>query len=117
MKKLIALFLLVLLAAAVSAQTIPLNTSLHNKFSIDLASNPTTGFRWHLGNKLIEKLVRPLGSEFIPPQTQLVGAGGREIWRFQAMGRGRTKIVLEYARPWEKGYKPADRRVYEVIIK
>jgi inhibitor of cysteine peptidase len=119
MKKIACLALLLLSVAslAASAETIPINTRLYNKFSIDLASNPTTGYGWRLGGKLNGELIKPLGSQFIPPQTQLVGAGGREIWRFQAVGRGRTKIVLEYARPWEKNIKPADRRVYEVLIK
>jgi inhibitor of cysteine peptidase len=119
MKKTIGLVLLlfVLCSAAFSAETIPIKTLLHKKFSINLASNPTTGYSWRLGGKLLGKLVKPLGSQFIPPQTQLVGAGGREIWNFQAVGRGRTKIVLEYARPWEKNIKPVDTRVYEIIIK
>lgn len=109
--------MLLLCGVAAASAIAPLATSLHNKFSIVLASNPTTGYSWRLGGKLDRRLVKQVGSKFIPPQTKLVGAGGREVWTFQAVGRGRARIVLEYVRPWEKNIKPVDTRVYEVIIK
>jgi len=72
-------------------------------YTIDLDSNPTTGYSW--------RLVSPTNSVFMlvtntygPKKNteRLVGSGGVEHWTFKAVGKGRAELVLEYMRPWEK---------------
>ena len=86
------------------------------EFSIFLDSNRTTGYEWRLAWPLDERMVHFVRSEYAP-LGGLVGAGGREEWTFLAKGRGETEILLEYARPWEKGQPPAARARIRVSIK
>ena len=72
-------------------------------YSVDLDSNPTTGYSW--------KLASPTNSVFMlvtnsyepgKHPTDMVGVGGVEHWTFKAMQKGRAELTLEYMRPWEK---------------
>jgi len=87
------------------------------EFSIFLDSNRTTGYEWRLARPIDERVVHFVRSEYAPPKDGLVGAGGREEWTFVAKARGETEILLEYARPWEKGQPPAARARIRVSVK
>jgi inhibitor of cysteine peptidase len=86
------------------------------ELTVTLASNPTTGYHWELAVPLDEAIVKLVASEYKPPQTTLVGAGGQEIWTFRAIGRGETVISLKYVRPWEKDLPAARTASYTVTI-
>ena len=77
------------------------------EFSVSLDSNRTTGYQWRLARPLNQRMVQLVRSEYVPPERGLTGAGGREEWVFLAKGSGRTEILLEYVRPWEKEQPPA----------
>ena len=68
-------------------------------FRITLDSNPTTGYAWRLGAPLPD-VVRLVESRYFPgpDAAHLMGAGGREVWTFQAVQPGQGAIQLEYAR-------------------
>jgi inhibitor of cysteine peptidase len=71
------------------------------KFTIELQSNPSTGYRWHLlyFNKSILKLIY---SEFATQPTNQIGtAGGVQRFNFEATKKGTTSIKLIYKRSWE----------------
>jgi predicted secreted protein len=87
------------------------------EFSIFLDSNRTTGYEWRLARPIDERMVHFVRSEYAPPKSGLAGAGGREEWTFLAKGRGKTEILLEYVRPWEKGKPPAARARIRVSIR
>ncbi len=87
------------------------------EFSIFLDSNRTTGYEWRLARPLDERMVHFVRSEYAPPKGGLAGAGGREEWIFLAKGSGKTEILLEYVRPWEKGQPGAARARIRVSIK
>ncbi len=70
---------------------------------ISLASNPSTGYGWHVA-EIDEAIIKQVGeTEFIQEQTdeQIVGAGGTEVLRFEAVGSGTTMLTLTYNRAWE----------------
>jgi inhibitor of cysteine peptidase len=71
------------------------------KFKIELESNPSTGYRWHLVffNKSILKLI---SSEFVPNLTNQIGSSGIERFNFEATKEGRTSMKIVYKRAWEK---------------
>jgi len=87
------------------------------EFTVTLESNRTTGHEWRLARPLDEGMVQLVRSEYAPPEGGRVGEGGREEWVFLAKGSGKTEILLEYVRPWEKGQPPAARARIEVSIK
>jgi len=70
------------------------------KFTINLQSNPSTGYRWHLlyFDKSILKLITP---EFAPKPTNQIGTAGIQQFNFEATKEGTTNIRLGYKRSWE----------------
>ncbi len=40
-----------------------------------------------------------------PGDAGIVGAGGREVWTFEAIETGTTEVRMEYSQPWEGGLK------------
>lgn len=87
-----------------------------NNFKIELKSNATTGYQWKLAAPLDEKIVRLVSSDYIAPNTNLIGAGGKEVWVFKAVRKGKTKITLDYVRAWEK-ISPEMRNIYIVEVR
>lgn len=87
----------------------------NEEFRITLDSNATTGFEWDFAAPLDDSVVRFVSKVYEGPKTQLMGAGGKEVWTFRAVSRGKTEIHLKYSRPWEEG--PAARNaVYSVVV-
>lgn len=113
----------ILIVLVIFALTVPafakgsvINTKAGNTFKIQLESNASTGFQWKLAVPLDEKIVKLVSSDYIAPNTNLVGAGGKEVWVFKAIKKGTTKISLKYVRPWEK-IAPVSQKVYTIIVK
>ena len=50
------------------------------------------------------------------PETEMVGAGGKEVWTFQGVRPGETTVGLEYVRPWETGVNPVVVKSYGVTV-
>lgn len=77
--------------------------------AIILESNPSTGYRWQV-IELDESILQQIGETDYAPhdpgQPSLPGQAGQEIWRFQAVGPGRTTLQLVYRRSWEKEVEP-----------
>jgi inhibitor of cysteine peptidase len=65
---------------------------------ITLESNVTTGFAWTLARGLDPSVLELVDSTYVEPETELVGAGGEEIWTFRAVGEGSTELELSYER-------------------
>lgn len=84
-------------------------------FALTLRSNPTTGYIWQLAEPLNERIIRFTGNEYRSDKTGLMGAGGREIWTFKAVGSGETRINLKYVRPWEKDTAPAKTAQFRIV--
>jgi inhibitor of cysteine peptidase len=86
------------------------------EFSLPLASNPTTGYRWDLAKPLNTNFVRLLTNEYVRPDSRLMGAGGTEVWKFKAVTQGNTEIDLKYARSWETNVEPVQKTNIAVVI-
>ena len=91
-----------------------ISTSNGQEFEVALDSNPSTGYQW-LVTGLDESLVMLLEDEYVPPESNLIGAGGKQVFTFRALGEGQTGIDFEYARPWELQNPEATYRV-EVLV-
>src|SRR5207253_11430173 len=69
---------------------------------VTLPSNASTGYEWTLV-KHDPKRLKPVGKpEFIAPKSHMIGAGGQQVFRFQARAPGSTSIELQYVRPFQK---------------
>ena len=85
-------------------------------FDIRVPSNPTTGHQWKvLFDNARLNLVE---SEYIEAEDkELVGASGEEVFSFEALKRGDTKVSLEYIRAFEPGTPPIIERAYAITVK
>jgi predicted secreted protein len=86
------------------------------RFAVTLNANPTTGYAWALAADPDPKVLRPLGSSFERPADAPPGAGGQDVWTFDAVGRGNATITLVYRRPWEQHTPPARTHVVTVRV-
>ena len=74
------------------------------------------GYQWKLYDNLTEGVVKLVKSEYLAPDTKMVGAGGKEVWMFKAVEPGETTVDLEYVRPWETGVEPEVVKSYGVTV-
>ncbi len=89
-------------------------------YTIKLKSNPTTGYFWFIVN-YDHNLLKLKKHRYVPPKTNLVGAGGYEMWVFSPTVAAlkaphATPVKLIYARPWElKSAKALKRDQFKVV--
>lgn len=89
------------LTADANGKTIDL--TLNQTLVLTLDSNATTGYKWNLVGEPNAQVVKFISSNYNAPQTNpgVVGAGGTETWKFQAVGVGKTTFKLGYFRPFD----------------
>lgn len=97
------LFFLGSVNAATDTMTLNVNAQ-QPSFQVTLPANPTTGFKWTVTN-YDQSLLQLTSSNYIAPQSKLIGAGGQMQFTF-ALAPGKTYpastiIQFKYARPWE----------------
>jgi inhibitor of cysteine peptidase len=83
---------------------------------VTLASNPSTGYSWVL-KTLDAKVVEQTAQKFVPPENQIPGKGGQEVWTFTAKAAGTTPLRLEYRRPWEKDVAPGEVFEAKLVVR
>ncbi|MFC1979727.1 protease inhibitor I42 family protein [Chloroflexota bacterium] len=75
-----------------------------DKIRVKLCSNPTTGFKWTY-EMSVENVLKEEDYDFEEPEGNLLGAGGIDVWTFEAIEKGTVEVRMEYSRPWEGGEK------------
>ena len=79
---------------------------------VALMGNPTTGFTWNIV-EYDKNVLKSEGSDFVR-ESDLIGAGGTEVFKFSAIGKGKTNLVIQYNRVWEKDVKPL--QVFNITV-
>jgi inhibitor of cysteine peptidase len=82
-----------------------------------LESNPTNGYSWELSQPLDKNYIALISAKYVPGQSKLIGAAGKEVWTFKALKPGKPVISFSYLRPWEKDEQPADKKEFRLIIR
>jgi predicted secreted protein len=85
------------------------------EFAVELEANPSTGYTWHV-IKGDSHYVRLLREETIPSSEKRPGAPGKQFFYFQTLTKGRTPLLLEYRRSWEKDAPPANAFSITLVI-
>ena len=83
---------------------------------VTLEGNPTTGYLWGLlaGN---DAVLKPASDyTFKADNPNLVGAGGKFTFKFQAVGVGSAPLKFGYQRPWEQ-VPPAETFAVTINVK
>lgn len=68
---------------------------------VSLPANPSTGFTWQYSSPPDPSILMERDRKFVSKHPGLPGAGGTEVLRYEAVGRGQTSVHLEYKRLWE----------------
>ena len=84
---------------------------------VTLEGNPTTGYSWEVAEPLNEQVLRQMGEAEFQQESDLVGAGGVQILRFEAVNAGKTTLKLVYHRPWEEGVEPLETYSIEIVVR
>ena len=103
------------LNAADSGKQITANAG--DSFTVTLDSNPSTGFSWSISSITDEDVIDDVNNEFNGADTGMVGAGGQEVWTFEAVDKGSSTIEMKYRRSWEQGVEPAATFNVTVVVK
>jgi len=82
--------------------------TVDDPFTVTLCSNATTGFQWTESAQISDPTVlQQTNHEFVPPEGDVLGAPGKEVWTFQALKEGECTVSMEYSQPWEGGEEAA----------
>ena len=84
---------------------------------VTLEGNPTTGYSWELAEPLDEQVLRQAGEAEFKSESDLIGAGGVQILRFEAVNAGKFTLKLVYHRPWEKDVEPLEAYSIQVVVR
>ncbi len=76
----------------------------HGTLLVAVCSNPTTGFRW-TWPAYTHGLLKYVARSYTEPAPGLVGAAGKDLFRFRANHDGTGRIRLTYSQPWAGGQK------------
>lgn len=94
---------------------IPIKVASGEEFSIALASNPSTGFRWKMTLPEDDQTVAFLGSEHVVSEEVMPGVPGTEVFKFKAATPGEIKADFVYIRPWETITAPP-RKIFTILV-
>jgi len=90
--------------------------NIGDTFSVELEGNPSTGYTWEVADMDIAVL-KQVGETEFKTRSDLVGASGILILRFETIGRGETTLNLVYHRPWEEDIPPEEIFEVSVVVK
>ena len=82
--------------------------------TVELKSNPSTGYRWQTADAGENGVLKAEKDEFIAPDTTRCGAPGLQRLSFTPAAPGETTLHLVYVRPWQKNAPPA--RSFRVTV-
>ncbi len=87
-------------------------------FNVTLEANPSTGYSWEVV-EINNNILRQIGEPGYQPIYNFTGVGAPEmqIFRFEAIGTGRTTLGLVYRRPWEKDIAPLNNFSVELVVR
>ena len=88
--------------------------ALHDEFELELAGNPTTGYRWSWAEA--DSSILELRKREYHPDSDRIGSGGVERFFFKTVGAGETDLKLIYHRSWEKAVAPIDSFVVHLVV-
>jgi inhibitor of cysteine peptidase len=86
-------------------------------FTVTLASNPSTGYKWDavMSNPLVMGTAG--GTYSSTAVTPMPGSGGQEIWTFKGLAPGTSTLSMSYGQPWVGGAKNAKAFTLSVTVK
>jgi len=93
-----------------SSENLELN--LGQRFTVDVHSNPTTGYQWiPIYNTSIIELI---SHNFKPSIPMRIGSSGLDSFTFKSIGHGVTELKMVYKR--SAGEPPAEEKIFSISV-
>ena len=86
------------------------------EFTIELESNPTTGYEWTIATWPDKGILGLTGDWFEPPKADMVGAPGKHYYRFKASASGHAYAAFAYSRSFEGNETPERTHTVDVTV-
>ncbi|MBI5353460.1 MAG: protease inhibitor I42 family protein [Chloroflexi bacterium] len=84
----------------VTDPSVPIEVAVGGEFYIAVESNPTTGYHWEVMNSWNPNLMVMVANEYQSTSPEgVVGGGGMDIWRFDALSAGDATFTISYFPP------------------
>ena len=96
----------------------PVALTVGGRATIELATNPTTGYQWELATEPDTTIVSVVSDEYTAAEAAdgMVGTGGIQKVVLQGVAAGTTTIELRYVRPWETDRSGAETATFAVTV-
>lgn len=104
-----------LLTAEDSGSTLVLQTG--EEFTVQLESNPSTGYAWTLDGALPANVEQVGEPEYVAPGMDAVGAAGMDLWKFRATEAGTGEVYLRYWRSFDPETENEKTFTVEVTVR
>ncbi len=97
--------------------SVPVEVAAGSEFYIAVPSNPSTGYYWQAMNSWDPNVFVTVATEYQSTSPEgVVGGGGMDIWRFDAIGAGEETLVLSYFPPGITG-SPEQTLTFTIRVK
>lgn len=94
----------------------PINETAGREFMISMTEQTaSTGYVWKLQTGYDKKVVVFEGVSYVGV-SGTPGAASKEVWRFDALAKGTTKLTFNYVQPWDKTQKAANTMTFTVNV-
>ncbi len=100
-----------------SSDFVTIEIEPEDELTLYIPANATTGYQWVLKDDFQAEFAQLISSQYIAPDSQMMGAGGTSVWVFKAHKEGLTTLAFEYIRPWEVDEEPEIVLLIQVRVK
>lgn len=94
----------------------PVTVGVGERVTLELRSNPTTGYSWELTVAPDSAVVRVVSDDYVPPALPIPGAGGSQRIVVEGVEAGTAVLEFGYRRPWETDAPPAETAAFDVTV-
>ncbi len=94
----------------------PVQVGVGQQVTLELQSNPTTGYSWELTSAPDTAVVRIVSDTYVPPAQQIPGAGGSQRIVVEGVAAGEMTLEFGYRRPWETDVPPTETADFQVTV-
>ncbi|MBE0416821.1 MAG: protease inhibitor I42 family protein [Coriobacteriia bacterium] len=92
-----------------------LDMQVGQQISVTLEANPTTGYLWTVEGEVPGQL-QQVGEARYTSESDALGAGGSEVWTFEAVAPGEGTLKLKYWRSFEPDVDPIEEFQMSVSV-
>ena len=92
------------------------NVPIDDIFEIQLAGNPTTGYRWENVSEKSDAVEQIGEPEYEATGKNMIGSGGVFIFKFKAKSAGSAVLNFIYHRSFEKDVPPVETFEMKIVV-